>query len=257
MLSNWFRKAETVQPYSQLAYIYDFVMRHVDYHRWANFLYDLFLKAEVEVKEILDISCGTGNLLLELSYLNLKLAGFDIAEDMVRLAKLKLKKSGLPAQVWRGSMQHFHVKKRFHAALCTYDSLNYCRTEEACQMVFENVAAALVPGGVFVFDISTARNSRKYFRNYHEKEAAADFEYIRDSYYLLPKSEQVNEFTIRWNSRENKVFHEIHRQRIYKIAEIIAMIPADRFNVMGIYDGFSSRPGTERSDRVHFLLKRI
>lgn len=257
MLSDWFLKVEPVKPYSQLANIYDYVMRHVDYRHWARYLVELFRKAEVDVREILDISCGTGSLLLEMANFNFKLAGFDASDDMLKLAKLKLQKAGLSIPVWVGCMQHFQVRKRFHGVVCTYDSFNYCLHEDDWHSVFGNVFDALVPGGIFVFDVSTIRNSRKYFRNYHEKETTSAFEYERESYYLMPESEQINEFSIRWNSGQNKIFREIHRQRIYKIAEIQERIPANWFEMVAIYDGFSFRKGTERSDRVHFLLKRI
>jgi hypothetical protein len=51
--------------------------------------------------------------------------------------------------------------------------------------------------------------------------------------------------------------HEIHQQKIYRIDEIIKVIPRDRLQVVGIYDGFSMKTGSEDSDRVHFVLKRI
>ena len=77
MLSNWRKTAEKVDPYSQLAYIYDHVMRHVNYRYWANHLAKLFKKADFPVKNVLDISCGTASLLLDLAKLDLNVAGFD------------------------------------------------------------------------------------------------------------------------------------------------------------------------------------
>ncbi|MFQ5675704.1 MAG: hypothetical protein ACE5G1_07400, partial [bacterium] len=61
MLSGWRKTAQKVEPYSQLAYLYDYVMRHVNYRYWAHHLTRLFKKAEFPVKNVLDISCGTGS----------------------------------------------------------------------------------------------------------------------------------------------------------------------------------------------------
>ncbi|MFQ5750570.1 MAG: hypothetical protein ACE5HI_01115, partial [bacterium] len=60
-----------------------------------------------------------------------------------------------------------------------------------------------------------------------------------------------------WNSDSASLYKEVHQQRIYRIDEIKRAIPLDCFKIVGIYDGFSNRLGSEKSDRVHFVLKRI
>lgn len=257
LLSNWLQRTKIVEPYSQLAYIYDYVMRHVSYHEWATYLSQLFSKADINVKDVLDISCGTGNLVLKLSGLGFNVAGFDESSDMVKVAKAKIRAKNLQTRLWRGSMQQFWVARIFHAVICTYDSLNYCLNIESFKSVFKHVAQALCSGGLFIFDLSTTRNSRKYFQDYYDKDKTDDFEYIRRSYYLIDKKTQVNEFHISWKSDQATAFKEIHQQRIYKINEIKDIIPSISFQLIGVYDGFSMRPGTEKSDRVHFVVKRV
>ncbi|MFQ5754399.1 MAG: class I SAM-dependent DNA methyltransferase, partial [bacterium] len=166
MLSNWLQSAQSVESYSQLAFIYDYLMRHVNYRRWAQYLSDLFLKADVLVNEILDISCGTGNLLLQLVDLDYKVAGFDESENMIKMARLKADKKRIKIPVWCGSMTKFAVQKEFHAVICTYDSINYCLDLEACISTFGHSSKALCPGGLFIFDVCTLKNSRKNFQNY-------------------------------------------------------------------------------------------
>ncbi len=254
MLSNWRKTAEKVDPYSQLAYIYDHVMRHVNYRYWANHLAKLFKKADFPVKNVLDISCGTASLLLDLAKLDLNVAGFDESDDMVKMAKNKIRKKGLNLRVWCGSMVDYKVKREFDAVVSTYDSINYCMNIESCAAVVENTANALRPGGLFIFDICTERNSRKYFQNHTDREETKDFSYIRQSSYL--RGIQVNEFFISLNSNSNTTYHEIHKQKIYKINEIMSIIPLDVYEIVGIYDGFSLRPGSEKSDRVYFVLRK-
>lgn len=256
MLSQWLQKPIDVEPYSHLANIYDYVMRHVDYGRWAKHLESLFSLADVPVKRVLDLACGTGSLLLKLIDLDFEVAGFDASEEMINMAHEKAKKKGIKISIWRGTMENFRVKKPFHACVCTYDSMNYCKDLNACHNVMSHVADALCAGGVFIFDICTEKNSRNFFKNYYEKDRINDYHYIRQSFYLKKQKIQVNEFVISSNSNSKAMVRELHHQRIYRIDEILNIIPRNQFNVVGIYDGFSRRPGTENSDRVHFLLKK-
>ncbi|MFQ5823528.1 MAG: class I SAM-dependent DNA methyltransferase [bacterium] len=257
MLSQWLQKPTDVKPYSQLAFIYDYVMRHVNYDRWAQYLQGLFLNADILVKEVLDIACGTGNLLLKLIELDFKVAGFDVSENMIKIAQEKAQKRGLSIPIWQGVMENFKVKKPFHACLCTYDSMNYCMNLNACYDVLRHASDALCSGGVFIFDICTEKNSRNNFRNFYEKDQTDNFQYIRRTDYLKKEKIQINEFIISLESNSNAPFRELHQQRIYRIDEILNIIPLDQFKIVGIYDGFSKHPGTEKSDRVHFVLKKF
>ncbi|MFQ5649201.1 MAG: class I SAM-dependent DNA methyltransferase [bacterium] len=252
---HWLQRSRLVEPYSQLAFIYDFVMRHVDYSAWARYLIRLFSKADVEVKKVLDISCGTGSLLFELSDLGFCPAGLDRSTHMVQMARKKLGFKGVFAPVWVGAMERFYVKQPFHAIVCIYDSFNYCLNEAACQSVFSHVAQALCPGGLFVFDVTTTRNSKRYFYNYYDREGTREFEYVRQSYYRVGSRRQINEFYITW-CHDRTCYKERHQQRIYQLEELRKMLRLNLFEVMGIYSGFSLRPGTEESERVHFVLKK-
>ena len=79
--------------------------------------------------------------------------------------------------------------------------------------------------------------------------------FVRNSFYDRGKKLHITEFMI---ERGNKKFFERHIQRIYKISEIESAIDSSGlFRVVGCFDGFSGRAGSESSDRVHFLLRKI
>ncbi len=256
MLSKWLRTPEDVEPYSQLALIYDFVMRHVDYGRWAVHLAELFVYVQGSVQDILDISCGTGSLAIKLTQLGYRLSGFDQSAPMVRQASIKLDKLGFPVPVWQGSMQRFSTKRQYDAVVCTYDSFNYCTTVQSCEAVFVCVNEVLKRDGLFIFDVCTKKNSMKHFRNFYDNEQTKEYGYIRQSVFDPIKKIQSNEFTIQWFNKPQKSYREIHKQKIYSLDEFIKMIPSDKFILVGKYDGFSFEAGTENSERVHFVLRK-
>ncbi len=248
---------QKAEPYSQIALIYDHLMRHVNYREWSLYLQRLFTRAGITVNQVLDMSSGTGSLALNLSELGFRVCGFDASAAMVGIAKKKLGREGRhKIPLWVASMRRFSLLRPCHAAVCTYDSLNYCLDLDACVSVFNAVAEVLSPGGVFVFDVSTVRNSRQNFYDYYDRERTAGFKYIRQSYYLPSESKQVNEFFITHLAEPGLTYHERHVQRIYPLREILSAIPPDLFEVVGMFDGFTTRPATERAERAHFLLKK-
>lgn len=259
MLRGWLKKPMEVKPYSRLAPIYDYVMRHVNYARWARYIDDLFKKSDIPVHFVLDIACGTGNMLIELFKLGYEVSGFDASFYMTEVAKEKIQKKDMRIPVWCESMTQFYLKQKVDACICTYDSINYCLDLKQCGLVLNCVAQVLNKGGLFVFDICTERNSRSHFQNYTEKDGTDRFTYTRKSYYIKEEKLQINEFIIIWHGdkEEEQVFKEKHLQRIYKINEIESIISPESFEVVGKYDGFTRRAGSEKSFRIHFLLRKI
>lgn len=247
-------KAKPVPPYSKLAPIYDYLMRHVDYHRWAHYIYRLLQKAHPQARTVLDISCGTGSLALRLQAHGLDVFGFDLAADMVRLAVAKAGRTGTPKHFWCGDMRRFALARPVDAVVCTYDSLNYCTDLDCLQPVFANVHGALSTNGLFIFDVCTERNSRRNFQHYREKDEHDGWVYLRRAYYRRKERLQVNEFFLHQPPRGEWYFEE-HRQRIYRLEELRKLI-RPWFVEVGVFDDFSLRRGSEKSDRVHFMLRK-
>jgi len=61
--------------------------------------------------EILDVGCGTGDYLLEMTKYNVSLNGFDLSEYAIEQTKLRLK--GRPAELIVSDIEHFESKKKY------------------------------------------------------------------------------------------------------------------------------------------------
>src|SRR5210317_1345231 len=79
----------TVNCYVALAKIYDHLMDHVDYTKWANYIENILNLSQTKIETILDISCGTGELLKNISQTKYKLIASDISIDMLKVLKEK------------------------------------------------------------------------------------------------------------------------------------------------------------------------
>jgi hypothetical protein len=53
------------------------------------------------------------------------------------------------------------------------------------------------------------------------------------------------------------VGRESHRQKIWYLAETSSMVGSAPFLELGRFDDMSFRPGTEQSEPVHFVFRRL
>jgi len=245
-------------------------MRHVNYKRWALYIGDLFkLTENVRVERVLELACGTGNMLVELAQAGYHVFGMDLSYDMIQqvtarlnkrqnhLSPLAFRPSLFAPRVWCGDMKNFAIASPVDAVICLYDSFNYCLEPASARRLLQSVAEAVRAGGLFIFDVCTEHNCRRHFLNYYERESYLEIAYIRRAYFKPYRKIQVNEFFITDTFRRGPTVRERHEQRIYSLQEIHDLIDPRQWTVAGCFDGMSHRPGSEKSDRVHFVLRRI
>ncbi|MFQ5584512.1 MAG: class I SAM-dependent DNA methyltransferase, partial [Calditrichia bacterium] len=77
-------------PYSKLAIVFDEMMTNVNYRRWAKYILTILKKENFRKGNLLDIGCGTGQLLSRLSKTRYNLEGCDSSPEMLAVARKKL-----------------------------------------------------------------------------------------------------------------------------------------------------------------------
>jgi len=249
------KEEKLVEPYSKLALIYDQVMAHVDYKDWARYVQRIIQKWHPHAQRLLDISCGTGSLLFKLDLQKYRLFGFDLSFDMVKVARMKSQSFPMPIPIWQNNMTSFRLREPIDVVLCLYDSINYLLDSALWIKLFSCVHDELSDQGIFIFDICTEKNSKRYFDNFIEKDRGKGYRYIRESKYNSEIRIHTNRFTINFETDPvNYVEH--HQQRILLLKEVLDLIAATRFQLLGAYDDFNFNRANENSLRIHFALKK-
>lgn len=154
--------------YQQLAHLYD----------WPGALdfsgkilaRDLILLQSRDISppaRIVDLACGTGTLALALAQQGYQVTGIELSEPMLAQARYKQRNAdpaGALTLCWQqGDMRDFLVDAPVNAVLCHYDSLNHLSNETELRATFLQVAQALKPGGLFIFDLNTLENYRTFW----------------------------------------------------------------------------------------------
>ena len=81
-----------MKTYDVIAEIYDEIMQHVDYRKWAEYILDILKKHKHEPGKVLELACGTGSITKELQRNKIEVTGLDLSLPMVQAAVQKLKK---------------------------------------------------------------------------------------------------------------------------------------------------------------------
>lgn len=266
------QKNAEITPYSRLAEFYDHLMSHVNYRRWADFIVTLFAHAEGARREpansrsgqvahekvfsVLELAWGTGKVLLELSRSGFEVYGLDRSLEMAQYAARRLRHEGYRANVWCADMCQVATGTDMDAAICLYDSMNYCRHPHELRRVFQVMAGVVRPGGLFIFDVCTRWNCWKNFRNYTERDSFRNYSYHRHSYFHALGNLQYNEFFIVDDRNPKATLREKHVQRIYSLNEIRKLAANGCWEEAACFSGMSDQPGSERAERVHFVFRR-
>lgn len=115
--------------------------------------------------KVLDLACGTGTLGITLAQAGYQVMGIDLSISMLEQAKRKAAEhdQSLSIEWQEGDMRYFSLNERVDAVLCHYDSLNHLSNETELRGTFLQVAEALKPGGIFIFDLNTLENYQTFW----------------------------------------------------------------------------------------------
>ncbi len=245
------------EPYGALAEGYDFVMRHVEYDEWAEYLVELLdlTGALDDTTRVLELGCGTGSLAVALMPFGPwdYVAG-DKSEAMLRQARKKFRAADLPVTVRRMDFSDFTVEETpFDLVLLLYDGLNYLVEDDDIRSFLRCSFDALRPGGLLIFDQSTPANSINHESEFDDEGRLGGFDYIRRSRYNRDTRLHTTEFEIRTGERH---FVETHVQKALEMEEVRERIDESGFVCEAVYDEFTDEPATPGSERVHWVLRR-
>ena len=240
-------------PYTIVAEVYDEMMTHVNYKRWAKYIRSILKNEKFKSGTLLDIGCGTGEFLKRIQKYNYKISGCDSSVEMIDQAKKKLPNidihhSALPL------LQEIPENK-FDILVCLFDTVNYLPDEAILTSSLQNIYLKIKSPGIFIFDVVTKSYCKQYFQNYQEDEVLAKTTaYSRVSEFDTNRNTQINYIRV---YTPTGIFEEIHQQKIYDLQLIRNIIlEKTEFEFINMLEDFSFQKANLNSGRVHFVLKK-
>jgi ubiquinone/menaquinone biosynthesis C-methylase UbiE len=240
--------------YEIIAPYYGVIMSHVQYESWGLYLTALWRAHGPDPDTILELGAGTCLFARHSVYpAKAKVVYSDLSPFMLKQAH-----DVAPSARVAANAVALPFKSQFQLCTMLYDSINYLMSEEEISRCFRETFRVLKSGGLFIFDITTEENSRRYFDKAVYYKEAEGFSFVRECTYEKETRIQSTNFTF-FLEEEGGLWRKIgenHRQRIYSVATLQALAAAAGFTVEGTFAGFTFQPGKDRSVRVHFILKK-
>lgn len=237
---------------SSFATIYDDVMKRVPYFYWYKYLKNMLSYYEKDPKSILELACGTGNMLKHFVNEAEQIYGIDKSEEMLSIAKNKFDERE-NIKLFNTDMTEIHEYGDFDFIYSIFDSLNYILGYEKLVNVFKNAAYNLNKDGIFIFDMNTIyrlMDMKEGTKSIKGEDYTCYWKDIIDR----DKKQWIVELDIYMNKKgEIKNFTEKHIETSYSLKNIKRALKIAGFEYIDFYRSFTFKKGDSKNDRIHFI----
>ncbi len=240
--------------YSVFAHYYDYIMRDIYYQAWLLYLLDVMGHYQVKPGKILDLACGTGSMTVLLRQAGYTVHGLDSSKEMIQIAREKCQEQKASVRFYAKSMCDFNFSADYDVIFSFNNSINYLLTSDSLTDMFSSVYHSLKPKGIFVFDLTSEINILKNFHQKEYYESVKDFAYLWTNYYDPRKTQLTSTLDFFIHDTE-KVFREIHYQKIHSINEIKDLLSV-YFPQIDVYHRLSFASPKKKSDAFHFVCQK-
>lgn len=247
-----------MSAYGAFAELYDQLMDDFDYPAWAEYYFQLIGSLGVSPKTLCDCACGTGSLTIQFASKGLRVTGVDISGEMLEIAADKARRNGVQAMFVRQDMSKLKLPRPVDALICSCDGVNYLLTDAQVQDFFHCAHAAIKPGGVLAFDISSAYKLERVLGNGFFGEERDEVAYLWSNRWDAQRQTVQMDLTFfqREASGLYRRFTENHVQRAHDPIRLKSMLEACGFGKVVIYGDKTFESPRVDEMRIHIAAVR-
>ncbi len=214
------------------------------------------LLKNIKRPSLLDIGCGTGEHINELSKLNIDCTGIDSSVSMLDIARSRFPNSGV---FIRKDMKDFDFAEKFHIAVSFFGSLDYMIDDSEINLVIKNTWNSIKPGGTGLFEIWNAipiKTIKEKPLTLISKTIYNNILITRERGFRLieENGKTVVEVNYNYMLPDNKILKDRHIMRAFTRTEIGYHLENNGFNVINFYSNSSMEEYNDVSNKiiVHF-----
>ncbi|MBE6750156.1 MAG: class I SAM-dependent methyltransferase [Ruminococcaceae bacterium] len=247
-----------MESYSQFAYVYDSLMRDVDYKARAEYLLKLFKKHGKVPTLLLDLACGTGAFSNLFAKKGIEVIGVDKSEDMLSIARKNSAEQGNDVLFLCQRAEQLDLYGTVDGAICCLDSLNHITSLRELKKAMASVSLFLEKDCLFIFDVNTVYKHEKVLAdNVFVKENDGVFCVWQNRYDKRKKQTEIMlDFFVEKEGTCER-FSESFCERAYTAEEIEKVLKASGFSVEAVYSDMKNTPAKSDDERIIFVAKKL
>jgi SAM-dependent methyltransferase len=203
---------------------------------------------------VLDLCCGTGRHASTLSSRGLKVLGYDISPNLLRIARQRMK-TLYRYPVVRGDMQHLPFKtETFAAAISMFTSFGYLPSEGQDLVCFLEVARTLKEGGQFLVDVV----NRDHLFNVFQKKDWGEFPsfYMMEKRVLAPDGARLHSRWTMVNKKDRMQRGFDHDLRLYSRFGMQKLLQRAGLRTVQVYGDYEGHEIQKDSPRLIVLAEK-
>ncbi len=243
-------------PFQALARKYD-IFNSADTAGYVRFIESAFQMADIVVREVLDVGCGTGVITLALADDGYDMVGVDSSAEM--LGELKRKLGSERVLALMQDMRSLDLYGTVQAAVCTYDCFNYLNDVSDLRSALSSVALFTEPGGVFVFDINTKYTYENiYGNNCYVYENGGDMLVWQNFYSPTTKKcrFELTLFEAQKNGQGYTRMDEEQVQRCFSLRTVKNLLSECGFDILSVCGDTDGGALADTSPKAYFICKK-
>ena len=240
-----------MNTYTDIAPYYDYLLRHVNYQKWFEYIRSIIVNFGPEPEFIVELGCGTGKFGAKFSQDGYTVYGIDNSLEMLRVAKTRSFKN---FRIICADIRKFNLAKKAHFIFSVHDTLNYVTEGADIKKVFKSVYENLDDDGIFLFDLTTEYNILKNFHSKETKYSTRDAAILWSNEY--DKEEKIICSTIRIKRKKMDDVVEKHVQRIYSIDFIKELLIQEGFELLHIFGDYTYEYPKKDTIMMNFVTRK-
>jgi ubiquinone/menaquinone biosynthesis C-methylase UbiE len=243
-----------MNQYKDFAAIYDELINgDIEYDTWASTILDICRSQNIEMRDYLDLACGTGNMTEKLAKHFKSTWAVDLSSQMLTEAETKLRHSNIKARFVCQDISTLKLNNRFDLITCCLDSTNYILDEEALESYFEGVFRHLKDNGLFIFDINSYYKLINVLGNNTFTYDGDDVVYIWENYL----EDDIVQMNLTFFVKEDTIyrrFDEEHCERAYKEELLEKVLNKIGFKIICKLNNYEMRAIDDSCERIVYVL---
>lgn len=247
------------ETYSGFADVYDELMDNIPYDDWFDYLHGLLLEYGVKDGIVAELGCGTGSITERMSASGYEMIGIDNSPAMLEKANTKKNANKSSTLYLCQDMRNLELYGTVNAIISLCDSINYITDYDELVLMLSLCNNYLDTNGLIVFDFHTRHYYKDVIAAATIAESRDNISFIWDNYY--DEDENINELCLSLFLKvddDNELYkkhEELHIQRGYTLAEMLAAVKASGLTLVKAYDAFTKLPANEDCDRIYIIAR--
>lgn len=231
--------------YDIFAPFYDAVMGEPK--ETVTLLNALVNKYNSSAKSVLELACGTGNILIGLGN-KYERVGLDRSQGMLSIAR----KKAPDVQFVKGDMENFELGRKFDVILCIFDSINHLTDFSQWESLFQHAREHLTEGGILIFDMNTITKLKRLSQTPPFEQ---QFDHSKMVIRVTDKGNDIYNWSVRILERLRDRKEIAHEENILETAFEIDKVKTTlgKYLAIGEVMDSSRKEVSPESERVYFV----